>query len=522
MAGRNSLLLATPALPLAVECEQAERHLYRFLHDGWHVLEPETEFVPGWHIELVAEYLELVTQGDIKRLIINEPPKHTKSLLCTVFWPVWWWVRSPALRLFFTSYSSTLSTEHSVKRRQLIESQWFQDCWGDRFKLSGDQNVKTHFENDHRGAMFAASLSSGVTGMGGACLIIDDPHDADNQDNANAIKEDVERYRRTTPSRLNNPREGAIVMIGHRVNVSDLTAWMLAAETKQAWTHVVLRAEAEKDETWKFPMSGRVLARKEGEPLQPMRIGVEELRNAKVDQGERRYAGLYQQRPSPLGGNILKRESLRYYYPKGSAPDIAEEDRAKTIVLPSNFDEILQSWDFSFKDKKDSDFVGGHIWARERADKFLLARVHRRMGFSESVRAVKYLTETWPQAHRKLFEDAANGPAVEDTLRHELPGIILVPPLGSKTERFEAATYDCDSGNVYVPHPSICPWISEVIQQWVDYPGVPHDEDCDCFSQAMLVFRKSPLRMPTSGVIIGQARPEERRIEHQSFRKMNF
>lgn len=160
---KNSALLTDPALPLAVEREQAERHLYRFLREGWHVLEPETEFVAGWHIELVAEYLELVTQGQIRRLIVNEAPKHTKSALCTIFWPVWIWLKKPSLRFMFTSYSSTLSTQHSIKRRQLIESEWFQERWGDRFKLSSDQNVKTHFENTARGAMFAASLASGGT-----------------------------------------------------------------------------------------------------------------------------------------------------------------------------------------------------------------------------------------------------------------------------------------------------------------------------------------------------------------------
>ena len=97
--------------------------LFEFLRQGWHVLEPETEFVPGWHIEFVSEYLELVARGEVKQLIVNMPPKHTKSLLCTVFWPVWMWLqcegrktpsmRNPSLRFFFTSYSSTLSTEHS-------------------------------------------------------------------------------------------------------------------------------------------------------------------------------------------------------------------------------------------------------------------------------------------------------------------------------------------------------------------------------------------------------------------------
>ena len=108
---------------------------------------------------------------------------------------------------------------------------------------------------------------------------MDDPHDTDKQDNADAIKKDVERYRRTTPSRLNNPREGIIVMICHRLNVADLTAWNLSAETKQGWTHLLLRATAEKDEEWRFPISGRIVQRKEGAPLEPVRIGLDELRD---------------------------------------------------------------------------------------------------------------------------------------------------------------------------------------------------------------------------------------------------
>src|SRR5712692_5753329 len=128
----------------------AERSLADFVRQAWFVLEPKTAFLGNWHIDLLAEYLEAVAHGHITRLIINIPPRYGKSLLATIFLPCWVWLRNPAERFMFASYSAALSTKHSVDRRTLIQSQWYQRRWSGVVKLADDSNLKTEFSNTAR------------------------------------------------------------------------------------------------------------------------------------------------------------------------------------------------------------------------------------------------------------------------------------------------------------------------------------------------------------------------------------
>src|SRR5260370_28205062 len=121
----------------------AERSLADFVRQAWFVLEPKTAFLGNWHIDLLAEYLEAVAHGEITRLIINIPPRYGKSLLATIFLPCWLWLRSPAEHFMFASYSAALSTKHSVDRRTLLQSPWYQSRWGSIVKLAEDLNQKT-------------------------------------------------------------------------------------------------------------------------------------------------------------------------------------------------------------------------------------------------------------------------------------------------------------------------------------------------------------------------------------------
>ncbi len=152
----------------------AERSLADFVRQAWFVLEPKTAFLGNWHIDLLAEYLEAVAHGDITRLIINIPPRYGKSLLATIFLPCWVWLRNPAERFMFASYSAALSTKHSVDRRALIQSPWYQSHWSGVVKLAGDSNSKTEFANTQRGHMIATSVGASATGRGGNFLLVDD------------------------------------------------------------------------------------------------------------------------------------------------------------------------------------------------------------------------------------------------------------------------------------------------------------------------------------------------------------
>jgi hypothetical protein len=156
----------------------ARERLEPFLELVWPILQPDTPYQSNWHIGLTCEYLEAVTMGQIRRLVINMPPRYGKSLMTSVIWPVWEWIRHPSRRWMFVSHSETLAVLHSLDRRRLIQDDWFRQRFR-TVRLAADQRTKTEFHNTRRGSMLATSMGGSMTGKGGDRLVIDDPHSAE-------------------------------------------------------------------------------------------------------------------------------------------------------------------------------------------------------------------------------------------------------------------------------------------------------------------------------------------------------
>src|SRR5271169_1724177 len=145
-SGRLAGLLRSVSLHDEIAREYATRSLREFVRQAWPIVEPATPFVPGWHIDAIIDHLEAVSRGQIRNLLINVPPRHMKSLLVSVFWPAWEWIRFPERRWLYSSYAAQLSIRDSVKCRRLIESPWYQRFWKDVFALTSDQNTKGRFD----------------------------------------------------------------------------------------------------------------------------------------------------------------------------------------------------------------------------------------------------------------------------------------------------------------------------------------------------------------------------------------
>lgn len=151
--------------------------LRKFVKLAWPIIEPGTAYVDAWHIDAICEHLQAVSYGTIKELLINVPPRHSKSSCISVIWPVWEWIQQPWTRWLFSSYAQSLSTRDALKSRRLIQSAWFQKHYGDKFKLTKDQNMKMRYDNDKGGFRIATSVNGSNTGEGGdriVCL----PYDA--------------------------------------------------------------------------------------------------------------------------------------------------------------------------------------------------------------------------------------------------------------------------------------------------------------------------------------------------------
>lgn len=438
-----------------------------FIRDAWHVVEPATPYVHGWHLDAISEHLEAITRGDIHNLIINIPPRYMKSLSVCVFWPCWEWTQSPHVRWLFSSYSDRLATRDSLKCRRLIQSPWYQSQWGGAFKLTGDQNEKTRFENDKTGYRLATGVGGAATGEGGDRLVVDDPIKAKDAD-SDAVRTAANTWwDETMSTRGNDPKTVAKVIVMQRLHEEDLTGHVLARGAEH-YEHLCLPATYEprvyvSGIGWSDPRT------EDGALLWPERFDATAVAQLMVNLGSYGAAGQLQQRPTPRGGGMIKRAWWKFY-----------------TVRPDRFDQVVDSWDMTFKDTASSDFVAGQKWGRIGADAYLLDRIHDRMDFPTTLQAVRNLAAMSPIAAAKLVEDKANGAAVIASLRQQVAGLLAIEPDGGKQSRAAAVSPFIEAGNVYLPDPEIAPWIEAFIAECSAFPLGAYDDDVDAMTQALM------------------------------------
>lgn len=481
-----------------IDKELAKRSLVEYIRQAWHIVEPGTPYVHGWHIDAICEHLEAVTRGEIRNLIINIPPRHMKSLITCVFWPTWVWTFRPETRWLFSSYGENLAIRDSLKCRRIILHPWYQKNFGDVFKLTGDQNQKTRFENDKTGHRLATGVGGLGTGEGGDFIAVDDALKQADAHSIAARESVIDWWDNTMSTRGNDPNKVAKIVIMQRLHEQDLTGHLLERMKTdgQRYEHLCLPAEYE--ETQRVTSIGWRDPRTEvGQLLWPERFTPTALRDLKSSMGSYAVAGQLQQRPSPDEGGIFKRHWWRYWKPKGvQLPPVAVRlaDGAvaeiEAVDLPDNLDDSLQSWDMAFKDTKGSDFVAGQVWARQGANRYLLDYYRERADINASMAQIKAFAEKWPKAITKLIEDKANGPAVIQLLSGKVTGLIAVNPEGGKIARAHAASPVVESNNVYLPHPALHAWVNTFIDSCAGFPNAANDDDVDAFTQAVIRWQE--------------------------------
>ena len=287
-----------------------EKELIEFIKGAWRVVEPATPFVQGMHINAIANHLEAVTNGQIRNLLINIPPRHMKSLTVSVFWPVWEWIANPHRRWLFASYAASLSVRDTLRSRRLIESPWFKLHFGDRFSLTTDQNQKMRYENDKTGCRIATSVDGSATGEGGDRVVVDDPHNVAERESETIRRATLTWWDETMSTRLNDPKTGAKIIVMQRVHEKDLSGHVLE---QGGYVHLNLPAEFEPQRRCTTMIGWNDWRIAEGELLWPQRISRSEISDFKLRLGPSGYAGQFQQRPTPAGGARFQREWFRYY-----------------------------------------------------------------------------------------------------------------------------------------------------------------------------------------------------------------
>lgn len=481
---------------IAIDRALGPQSLREFVTLVWHQVEPARALMPNWHLDAMCEHLEAVTKREIRRLIINVPPGTSKSITTSVIWPVWSWIEHPDTKWITASFSGRIARRDALRARHILESNWYQERWGDRWSANPDNWSSIEYRNQEGGFRYATTVAGGVTGEHADHQLVDDPIKPLDvrgaRVDAAALSRCIDWWDETMATRVVDPAISTRTIIMQRLHDRDLSGHCLKGGS---YTHLNLPMVSERRCVISVPHPCSRLENKEGEPIPPTtfvkykdfrkdgdllwseRFPPEVLAERRIELGSRGVAAQDQQRPVPAGGGIFKRDWVKFWtaFPKGPGC------------------QYVQSWDCAFKGLSDSDFVVGQVWVRKEGEYYLVDQVRAQMGFAATVQAIRTLSAKWPRAVRKLVEDKANGSAVIEILKKKVPGLIPINPQGGKAARANAVEPMWESGNVYLPDPDRVPWVHDFIEELVSFTGEDGrpDDQVDGMTQALVDLYQS-------------------------------
>ncbi|WP_025152595.1 phage terminase large subunit [Morganella morganii] len=442
--------------------EEVRREIARrSLHEFIQYINPE--YITSHFSETVCASLDnfLIEMMAGKRpiLILGAPPQHGKSDIVSRYLPAYFFGKYPDMRVAGLSYGKDLASDMNRDVQRIMMSEEYRalfpaSCLNAKRAVTVEIEAKRNSETfeivGRKGAYISQGIGGPLTGKKVDLGIIDDPiKNAKEALSPVTKKATWNWYISTFKTRLSK-NSGEIIM-ATRWATDDLSGRVIDS--------------SDKAKVLAFPAINE-----RGEALVPELHPIDSLLEKKALFGDYFWSAMYQQTPKPGDGQIFHEEFARYYLPKD---------------LPDTFDEVIHSWDMTFKDSDGTDYVVGQVWGKKGANAYLLHQIRKRMSFTETLKAVKLLVDKYPQARRKLVEDKANGPAVIDTLKTTVSGLVPIEPDGSKIARAHACTAEWEAGNVWLPHKDIEPWITETVEEITTFPFAGHDDTVDAMTQAL-------------------------------------
>lgn len=486
-----------------------EGSLIDFSEYIWPVVEPAIPFIRGWAIDAIADHLQAVTEGHIKRLLMNVPPGFTKSLMTDVFWPAWEWGPRdmPWLRYVCASYSNHLTERDNMRCRNIVISDRYQRMWSPRFKISNEQFTKIKFANDKTGWKLATSVGGIGVGERGDRFIIDDPNNTMDMESAQVRDTTNLWFTEVVPDRLNNPQKSAIVIIQQRLHEDDVSGVALSRE--MGYTHLCVPmyyvpriyvngfdAEGqirtfldddvdkvqEDDIFWADPRQ------EDGELAWNERFPLQVCTDLERDKGPYAWAGQYMQSPEPRGGSIIKRDFW--------------QDWSNPKFPPLEY--ILASVDTASTDKEENDPSALTVWGLFRDDNnnpkiMLLYAWQERLQFHELVQKIMDTCSISPRpkgtpqfpVDKVLIEAKANGISVGQEIHRLIRGtgkfgVELNPVEGDKYARLLSVQHLFSDEMIFAPKKA---YADMVINQCALFPKGSRDDLVDSTSQALRYLR---------------------------------
>jgi predicted phage terminase large subunit-like protein len=446
------------------------RDLPSFIQRSFYELNPQTRFISGLHIEMMAAKLEACRQGKIKRLIINLPPRNLKSHCTTIAFVAWWLGHNPSGHVICASYGQDLSDKMARDCRTIMLSSWYQRLFPTR--LSNRQAVHD-FITTEQGTRMATSVGGVLTGRGADLILIDDPLKPDDALSEPRRKAVNEWYDNTLLSRLNDKANGCIIIIMQRLHQDDLVGHVLEQEP---WEVLSFPAIAEEDETLEIEsiLGKRSFERKVGEALHPERESLAIYQAMRQTIGEYNFVSQYQQDPAPLGGAMVKTNWLKFYEP---------------YEQPESYNRIVQSWDTANKATELSDYSVCTTWCVLYKKYYLLNVFRRRLNYPDLKRMVIQQAQRF-EANAILIEDKASGTQlIQDLIFDGVLGVTeYKPPPGTdKIMRLHAQTAMIENGFVFLPRSAS--WLPDYIRELTGFPGTKYDDQVDSTTQFLDYIR---------------------------------
>lgn len=456
-------LRLTRADLLAIERELCSRSLADFAKRAWRVLEPATPLKWGWALDAICAHLEAVTDGRINRLLMNVPPGMMKSLLTGVIWPAWEWGPRgmPEQRFLGTSHKEALAVRDSMKCRRLIQSAWYQTLWPTT--LTSDQNAKTKFENDSTGFREAMAFTS-MTGSRGDRVILDDPLSADDANSDAALEKADLSFTEALPSRVNN-EDSAIVVIMQRLHQRDTSGIIL--DRKLPYVHLCLpmRFEAERRCVTPIFTDPRTY---DGELLFPERFGEAQVADLEKTLMAYATAGQLQQRPTPRGGGMIKRQWLPI---------------VKAVPAGCRF---VRAWDLAATATEQAAWTAGVKMGKTPDGRYIIADVRRIQGTANDVEQLLKATASQDgiEVRGSLPQDPGQaGKSQVQYLIRQLAGFSYTasPESGDKATRAEPLAAQAEAGNVMLLEGE---WNQAFIEEAETFPRGKFKDQVDAASRA--------------------------------------
>lgn len=473
--------------------------LAEFVQAAWHVLEPSTPLVWGWHMQAICDHTQallagwLASQGGgpppaVQNLAVAVPPGSSKSRIVSVMAPAWLWVRATSARLQAISGNPRVALRDSVYCRDLILSDWYQAAFQPTWELKEDQNAKGQFNNTAGGFRKAVGAGARITGDRADVTIVDDPLDAADRHSSVARGGVNDWWDSAAASRVNDPDRSVRIFIAQRLHQDDLTGHVLATEP-DAWERLVIPQEWEETQrhtTWIGWTDPRT---EPGELMCAARFSAATVARERARLGSAGYAAQHQQRPAPEDGALFKMGWLQRF-------DLANVSR---------FDAVVHSWDLrnSRTDKEGTSYVCGLCVGVLGAARYVLDVRRGRWSPMQSEQAIVDAAAAWAKqwgsTRAILVEEKAAGARAIEFLRAQRIGNVLPvnPGTASKTQRAGWVSPVVEAGNLYLPRDGL-PWVAPFIDELLAFPFAANDDQVDALTQALEWLASNAAAQPTT------------------------